>query len=66
MAIEQRMAGTADITKLSSSSNAMGLIITLLGKLLHANKENQRMIQKVEELEEKINQQDKLLEDLQS
>ena len=37
VAIEELMNGTADVDKLSSSENAMVLVITLLGKLIKSD-----------------------------
>ena len=65
MAIEESMNGTADVNKLSSSDNAMALVIILLGKLIKSDKEKGALIQKVEDLEEKLGEQDKVLADFE-
>ena len=36
-AVEQLLQGTADISKLSSSENVMGVIVTILGQLLKSD-----------------------------
>ena len=64
VAIEELMNGTADVNKLSSSDNAMALVITLLGKLMKSDKEKGALIQKVEDLE-KSGEQDKVLADFE-
>ena len=64
-AIEELMNGTADVDKLSSSDNAMALVITLLGKLIKSDKEKGALIQKVEDLEKKLGEQDKVLADFE-
>ena len=65
LSFKQLMNGTADVNKLSTSENAMALVITMLGKLIQSDKENGVLKQKVNELEKKIDEQDKLLEDLE-
>ena len=65
LAIEELMNGTADVDKLSSSDNAMALVITLLGKLIKSDKEKGALIQKVEDLEKKLGEQDKVLADFE-
>ena len=54
MAVDQLMNGTADVNKLSTSENAMALVITMVGKLFQSDKENGALKQKVNELEKKI------------
>ena len=61
MAVEQLMNGTADVNKLSTSDNAMALVTTLLGKLIQSDKEKGVLKQKVKDLEEKVDEQDKVL-----
>ena len=65
VAIEELLNGTADVDKLSSSDNVMALVITLLGKLIKSDKEKGALIQKVEDLEKKLGEQDKLLADFE-
>ena len=62
IAVQQLMNGTADVNKLSTSENAMALVITMLGKLIQSDKENSALKLKVNELEKKIDEQDKVLE----
>ena len=54
VAIEELMNGTADVNKLSTSDNAMALVIILLGKLIKSDKEKGALIQKVDDLEKKL------------
>ena len=59
------MNGTADVNKLSTSENAMALVITMLGKLIQSDKENGALKQKVNEPKKNIDEQDKVLEDFE-
>ena len=52
-AVEQLLQGTADISKLSSSENVMGVIVTILGQLLKSDRENNKLKERISELEKK-------------
>ena len=64
-AVQQLMDGTADVDKLSTSDNAMALVITMLGKLIQSNKENSMLKERVVKLENKVAEQDKILTDFE-
>ena len=64
-AVQQLMDGTADVDKLSTSENAMALVITMLGQLIQSNKENSVLKERVVKLENKVAEQDKILTDFE-
>ena len=58
-AVEQLLQGTTDISKLSSSENVMGVIVTILGQLLKNDRENNKLKERISELEKKNEEQDR-------
>ena len=64
-AVEQLLQGTADISKLSSSENVMGVIVTILGQLLKSDRENNKMKERIAELEKRNEEQDRKIADFE-
>ena len=64
-AVEQLLQGTADISKLSSSENVMGVIATILGQLLKSDCENNKLKERISELEKKNEEQDMKIVDFE-
>ena len=64
-AVEQLLQGTADISKLSSSENVMGVIVTILGQLLKSDRENNKLKERISELEKKNEEQDRKIVDFE-
>ena len=64
-AVEQLLQGTADISKLISSENVMGVIVTILGQLLKSDRENNKMKERIAELERRNEEQDRKIVDFE-
>ena len=64
-AVEQLLQGTADISKLSSSENVIGVIVTTLGQLLKSDRENNKLKERISELEKKNEEQDRKIVDFE-
>ena len=64
-AVEQLLQGTADISKLSSSENVMGVIVTILGQLLKSDRENNKMKERIAELEKRNEEQYRKIADFE-
>ena len=64
-AVEQLLQETADISKLSSSENVMGVIVTILGQLLKSDRENNKMKERIAELEKRNEEQDRKIADFE-
>ena len=63
-AVEQLLQGTADISKLSSE-NVMGVIVTILSQLLKSDRENNKLKERISELEKKNEEQDRKIVDFE-
>ena len=64
-AVEQLLQGTVDISKLSSSANIMGVIVTILGQFLKSDRENNKMKERIAELEKRNEEQDRKINDFE-
>ena len=64
-AVEQLLQGAADISKLSSSENVMGVIVTILGQPLKSDRENNKMKERIAELEKRNEEQYRKIADFE-